>query len=135
MLTVALAALRTRWTALIGTFAALALGVGLIATMGLGLASTFDAPGREPQRFAASRVVVMGTDTLTVPVRRGAATAQVTQRLAHPQPVDNKLLGDLRALGPVTLAGRQPAAAARTPSAWTPPSPRYAASSATAPRS
>lgn len=106
MLTVALAALRTRWTALIGTFVALALGVGLIATMGLGLASTFDAPDREPQRFAASRVVVMGTDTLTVPVRRGASTAQVTQRLAHPQPVDNELLGDLRALGPVALAGQ-----------------------------
>ncbi|MET8513441.1 FtsX-like permease family protein [Streptomyces sp. NPDC005077] len=106
MLTVALAALRTRWTTLIGTFVALALGVGLIATMGLGLASTFDAPDREPQRFAASRVVVMGTDTLTVPVRRGASTAQVTRRLAHPQPVDSELLGDLRALGPVTLAGQ-----------------------------
>ncbi|MFF2434769.1 FtsX-like permease family protein [Streptomyces sp. NPDC058107] len=107
MLTVALAALRTRWTTLIGTFVALTLGVGLIATMGLGLASTFDAPDREPQRFAASRVVVMGNDTLTVPVRRGASTAQVTQRLAHPHPVDNELLSDLRALGPVTPAGRQ----------------------------
>ncbi|MFF0289739.1 FtsX-like permease family protein [Streptomyces sp. NPDC005262] len=107
MLTVALAALRTRWTTLIGTFVALALGVGLIATMGLGLASTFDAPDREPQRFAASRVVVMGNDTLTVPVRRGVSTAQVTKRLAHPHPVDRELLSDLRALGPLTLAGRQ----------------------------
>lgn len=107
MLTVALAALRTRWTTLIGTFVALALGVGLIATMGLGLASTFDAPDREPQRFAASPVVVMGNDTLTVPVRRGPSTAQVTQRLAHPHPVDSELLSDLRALGPVTPAGRQ----------------------------
>lgn len=107
MLTVALAALRTRWTTLIGTFVALALGVGLIATMGLGLASTFDAPDREPQRFAASRVVVMGDDTLTVPVRRGASTALVTQRLAHPHPVDSELLSDLRKLGPVTLTGRQ----------------------------
>ena len=107
MLTVALAALRTRWTTLIGTFVALALGVGLIATMGLGLASTFDAPVPEPQRFAASRVVVMGDDTLTVPVRRGASTAQVSQRLAHPHPVDSELLSDLRKLGPVTLAGRR----------------------------
>lgn len=106
MLTVALAALRTRWTTLIGTFVALALGVGLIATMGLGLASTFDAPGREPQRLAASRVVVLGNDTLTVPVRRGPSTAQVAQRLAHPHPVDIKLLSELRALGPVTLDGR-----------------------------
>jgi putative ABC transport system permease protein len=107
VLTVALAALRTRWTTLIGTFVALALGVGLIATMGLGLASTFDAPVPEPQRFAASRVVVMGDDTLTVPVRRGASTAQVSQRLAHPHPVDSELLSDLRKLGPVTLAGRR----------------------------
>ncbi|MGW1710197.1 FtsX-like permease family protein [Streptomyces sp. NPDC002206] len=106
MLTVALTALRTRWTTLIGTFVALALGVGLIATMGLGLASTFDAPDHEPQRFAASQVVVMGNDTLTVPVRRGASTAQVTRRLAHPHPVDSELLSDLRALGPVTPAGR-----------------------------
>ncbi|MEU0832871.1 FtsX-like permease family protein [Streptomyces sp. NPDC005969] len=106
MLTVALAALRTRWTTLIGTFVALALGVGLIATMGLGLASTFDAPDRKPQRFAASPVVVKGIDTLTVRVRRGPSTAHVTRRLAHPHPVDIKLLRDLTALGPVTRDGQ-----------------------------
>ncbi|MFD9600013.1 FtsX-like permease family protein [Streptomyces sp. NPDC059970] len=102
MLTVALAALRTRWTTLIATFVALALGVGLIAAMGLGLASTFDAPDRAPQRFAGSPVVVMGDDTLTVEVRRGPSTTEVSRRLAHPHPVDITLLRDLRALGRVT---------------------------------
>ncbi|SCF57019.1 FtsX-like permease family protein [Streptomyces sp. Ncost-T10-10d] len=102
MLTVALATLRTRWTTLIGTFVALALGVGLVAAMGLGLASTFDAPDRAPQRFAGSPVVVMGDDTLTVEVRRGPSTAKVSRRLAHPHPVDIALLRDLRALGQVT---------------------------------
>ncbi|MFI5769844.1 ABC transporter permease [Streptomyces sp. NPDC051658] len=102
MLTVALASLRTRWTALIGTFVALALGVGLVATMGLGLASTFDAPDRAPLRFAVSPVVVMGDDTLTVRVRRGPSTTEVDRRLTHPHPVDIELLRDLRALGPVT---------------------------------
>ncbi|MGW2178522.1 ABC transporter permease [Streptomyces sp. NPDC001732] len=102
MLTIALASLRTRWTTLIGTFVALGLGVGLIATMGLGLASTLDVPDRAPQRFAGSPVVVMGTDTLTVRVRRGPSTAEVSHRLAHPHPVDIELLRELQALGPVT---------------------------------
>ncbi|WP_406382326.1 hypothetical protein [Streptomyces sp. NBC_01618] len=101
-LTVALAALRTRWTTLIGTFVALALGVGLIAVMGLGLASTLGAPERAPQRFAGAPVVVMGEDSLTVEVRRGPSTDRVGRRLAHPHPVDIELLRDLRALGPVT---------------------------------
>ncbi|WP_327368212.1 ABC transporter permease [Streptomyces sp. NBC_01217] len=101
MLTIALAGLRTRWTTLIGTFVALALGVGLVAAMGLGLASTLDAPDRAPQRFAGSPVVVMGDDTLTVRVRRGPSTAEVSRTLAHPHPVDIELLRDLRTLGPV----------------------------------
>ncbi|MFF2410625.1 FtsX-like permease family protein [Streptomyces sp. NPDC058092] len=102
MLIVALATLRTRWTTLIGAFVALALGVGLIAVMGLGLASTLGAPERAPQRFAGAPVVVMGDDTLTVGVRRGPSTDRVSRRLAHPHPVDIELLRDLRELGPVT---------------------------------
>ncbi|QGV82649.1 ABC transporter permease [Streptomyces ficellus] len=66
--------------------------------MGLGLASTFDAPERAPKRFAASPVVVIGTDTLTV--------GRVTHRLFHPHPVDARLLAELRALGPVATDGR-----------------------------
>ncbi|WP_185923674.1 FtsX-like permease family protein [Streptomyces sp. WAC05374] len=98
MLTLALSGLRGRWTAFVGSFVALALGVGLLAAMGLGLASTFDAPERAPQRFAASPVVVIGTDTLTV--------GRVSHELFHPHPVDTALLRELRALGEVATDGR-----------------------------
>ncbi|MGW1844382.1 FtsX-like permease family protein [Streptomyces sp. NPDC001966] len=118
MLTVALASLRTRWTALTGTFVALALGVGLVAAMGLGLASTFGAPDRPPQRFAASPVVVRGDDTLTVPVRRGPSTGSASRKLIHPHPVDIELLRELRALGPVTRDdGKEAVDAGRGPDA------------------
>lgn len=98
MLTLALSGLRGRWTAFAGSFVALALGAGLLAVMGLGLASTFEAPKRAPQRFAASPVVVIGTDTLTVD--------GVSHELFHPHPVDARLLAELRALGPVATDGR-----------------------------
>ncbi|MEV2252181.1 ABC transporter permease [Streptomyces sp. NPDC050147] len=99
------ASLRSRWVGLIGAFVAVALGVALTAAMGLGLASTFSAPEREPVRFAGSPVVVMGQNTLTVPVRRGPDNAHVSKPLAHPHPVDIKLLRELRRLGPVRLDG------------------------------
>ncbi|MGW7078662.1 FtsX-like permease family protein [Streptomyces sp. NPDC054866] len=99
------ASLRTRWAGLLGAFVAVALGVALTAAMGLGLASTFSAPEREPVRFAASPVVVMGQNTLTVPVKRGPDTAHVSKPLAHPHPVDIELLRELRRLGPVRLDG------------------------------
>ncbi|MGW7085324.1 FtsX-like permease family protein [Streptomyces sp. NPDC054871] len=99
------ASLRTRWAGLLGAFVAVALGVALTAAMGLGLASTFSAPERDPVRFAASPVVVMGQNTLTVPVKRGPDTAHVSKPLAHPHPVDIELLRELRRLGPVRLDG------------------------------
>ncbi|MFE6158877.1 FtsX-like permease family protein [Streptomyces sp. NPDC056486] len=100
-----LASLRTRWAGLLGAFVAVALGVALTATMGLGLASTFSAPERTPVRFAESPVVVMGQNTLTVPVKRGPDTGHVTKPLTYPHPVDIELLRDLRRLGPVQLDG------------------------------
>ncbi|MFI6093285.1 FtsX-like permease family protein [Streptomyces sp. NPDC051218] len=100
-----LASLRTRWAGLLGAFVAVALGVALTAAMGLGLASTFSAPEREPVRFAGSPVVVMGQNTLTVPVKRGPNTAHVSKPLAHPHPVDIELLRELRRLGPVRVDG------------------------------
>ncbi|MFJ3584818.1 FtsX-like permease family protein [Streptomyces sp. NPDC090127] len=105
MLTVVLSGLRARWTAFVGSFVALALGVGLLATMGLGLSATFDAPERAPQRFAAAPVVVKGRDAVTVDVRRGPRTATVSQRLDRPQPVDIELLRELKARWTVTTAG------------------------------
>ncbi|MBO0517721.1 ABC transporter permease, partial [Streptomyces beijiangensis] len=93
MLSVVLGGLRTRWVTLAGSFVALALGVGLIATTVLGLAAALDPPVRKPVRFAASPVVVRGTDTLTV--------GRKTKKLFHPQAVDKELLRELRTLGPV----------------------------------
>ncbi|MCL6737851.1 ABC transporter permease [Streptomyces neyagawaensis] len=96
-----LASLRARWAALVGSFVAVALGVGVVAVMGLGVAATLDPPGREPERFASSPVVVAGIDTLTVEVERGSGTARVSKKLARPHPVDERLLAQLRKLGPV----------------------------------
>ncbi|MFE1228172.1 FtsX-like permease family protein [Streptomyces sp. NPDC058745] len=105
MLTVLLTGLRARWAAFLGSFVALALGVGLLTVTGLGLSATFDAPEREPVRFASAPVVVKGRDTLTVEVRRGPTTAPATRKLDHPQPVDIELLRELRARWTVTTAG------------------------------
>ncbi|MDV9177398.1 FtsX-like permease family protein, partial [Streptomyces sp. W16] len=100
-----LSSLRTRWASLLGSFVAVALGVAVSASTLAGLASAVGAPARAPERFASSPVVVMGRDTLTVPVRRGPSVVQVSRKLAHPHPVDNQLLTELRALGPVRMDG------------------------------
>ncbi|MFI6644427.1 FtsX-like permease family protein [Streptomyces sp. NPDC050504] len=97
MLTLVLSSLRSRWSALAAPFVALALGAALVATMGLGLASSFDAPERGVERFASSPVIVKGRDTLTVPGEH----RPLSKPLAHPHPVDNELLAELRTLGPV----------------------------------
>ncbi|WP_405960529.1 ABC transporter permease [Streptomyces sp. NBC_00024] len=107
-----LASLRTRWAALIGSFVAVALGVGVMTAMGLGLAATLDPPARAPERFGSSPVVVAGLDRLTVEVRRGPGTAWVSQKLAYPHPVDERLLAELRKLGPVTMGSQEEIGAA-----------------------
>ncbi|MFD9116820.1 FtsX-like permease family protein [Streptomyces bottropensis] len=100
-----LSSLRTRWAALLGSFVAVALGVGVMTAMGLGLAASLDPPARAPERFGSSPVVVAGQDRLTVEVRRGPGSARVSKRLAYPHPVDERLVAELRALGPVTTDG------------------------------
>ncbi|MFD7323680.1 FtsX-like permease family protein [Streptomyces sp. NPDC059875] len=117
MLTVVLSGLRARWAAFLGSFVALALGVGLLTVMGLGLASTFDAPERQPQRFASAPVVVKGKDAVTVDVRRGPDTASVSRRLDRPQPVDTELLRELKARWTVTTAGGPDAVGVHGPAA------------------
>ncbi|QYX78346.1 ABC transporter permease [Streptomyces akebiae] len=97
-----LSSLRTRWAALLGSFVAVMVGVGVMTAMGLGLAASLDPPARAPERFGSSPVVVAGLDRLTVEVRRGPGTARVSQKLARPHPVDKRLLAELRKLGPVT---------------------------------
>ncbi|MFE0172434.1 FtsX-like permease family protein [Streptomyces sp. NPDC059002] len=105
MMVLVLASLRARWSSRLGAFVAVALGVGLTAAMALGLDASLGAPERAPLRFGGSPVVVMGQDTLTVPVERGPGTGHVSKPLAHPHPVDIELLRDLRRLGPVRLDG------------------------------
>ncbi|MEU4272466.1 FtsX-like permease family protein [Streptomyces sp. NPDC026092] len=117
MLTVVLSGLRARWAAFLGSFVALALGVGLLATMSLGLSATFDAPERAPQRFAAAPVVVKGRDAVTVEVRRGPGTATVSKKLDRPQPVDIELLAELKARWTVTTAGGPDAVGVHGPAA------------------
>ena len=98
MLSLALRSMRTRWVTFIGSFVALALGVGLIATTGMALAATFGAPEREPERFAGAPVVVRAADTLRVATPIG----ERTQRLADPRPVPAGLAARLASLGRTT---------------------------------
>ncbi|MFE7014869.1 ABC transporter permease [Streptomyces sp. NPDC057651] len=100
-LTTVWANLRTRRHLFAGAFVAVALGVALVASMGLGLAAAADPPAGEPQRFAAQPVVVMPHDTLTVEVDRGPHRAHASKKIPYPQPVDKELLHELAALGAV----------------------------------
>ncbi|WP_033952851.1 FtsX-like permease family protein [Streptomyces sp. CNQ431] len=97
MLSTTLRTLRTRWVTFVGSFVALSLGVALIAVMGLALASSLDAPGRGPERFAAAPVIVKGQDTLEVPTPIGDRT----QKLAQPRAVPDDAVAKLRDLGTV----------------------------------
>ncbi|MFS7872005.1 FtsX-like permease family protein [Streptomyces asiaticus] len=99
MLSVVPRTLRTRWATFAGSFVALALGVALTAVMGLALASSLDAPGRGPERFAAAPVVVRGTDTLRVATPTGVQV----RKLAHPRAVPAGTVAKLRRLGTVVM--------------------------------
>ncbi|MET9786554.1 ABC transporter permease [Streptomyces canus] len=101
MLTIALHTLRTRWSTFSGTFVALSLGVALLAVMGLTLASSLDAPQRQPERFATAPVVVQGQNTLSVPTSIGADVSRETRRLAHPRAVPEATVAKLKKLGTV----------------------------------
>ncbi|MFK0129205.1 FtsX-like permease family protein [Streptomyces rubiginosohelvolus] len=95
MLMLALRGIRLRWVTFVGSFLALALGVGLIAATGLALAATFDAPERGPERFAAAPVVVRADGLLRVDTPTGTRTAPVDR----PGPVPPGLAAQLAALG------------------------------------
>ncbi|MFF8676473.1 FtsX-like permease family protein [Streptomyces sp. NPDC015237] len=97
MLSVALRTLRTRWATFAGSFVALSLGVALLTVTGLALASSLDAPDREPERFAAAPVVVRGQDTLRVPTPVGDRTHE----LARPRAVPAGTVAELERLGRV----------------------------------
>ncbi|MFJ4901270.1 FtsX-like permease family protein [Streptomyces sp. NPDC088727] len=113
MLSLVLRGIRTRWVTFAGSFLALALGVGIVATTGLALAATFDAPHRGPERFAAAPVLVRGEDRLRVDTPIGARTRPLTD----PRPVPAELAAELARLGrteldrtfPVTVGTARPA--------------------------
>ncbi|MER7724604.1 FtsX-like permease family protein [Streptomyces sp. NPDC096323] len=96
MLSLTLRGMRTRWVTFVGSFLALALGVGIIATTGLALAATFDAPRHGPERFAAAPVVVRGEDRLRVRTPSGVRTRELTS----PRAVPAELAAALARLGP-----------------------------------
>ncbi|MFC8532411.1 FtsX-like permease family protein [Streptomyces sp. NPDC057249] len=95
MLKLVLQGLRTRWVTLAGSFLALALGVGIIATTGLALAATFAGPDEAPERFAAAPVVVRGADQVRVRTSIGVRT----QKLTDPRPVPAEVAERLAGLG------------------------------------
>ncbi|MFI2783905.1 ABC transporter permease [Streptomyces sp. ALB3] len=95
MLRLALQGMRIRWVTFVGSFIALALGVGLIAATGLALAATLSAPDRGPERFAQAPVVVQASDRLRVDTQIGIRT----QPLANPRPVPGELASELAGLG------------------------------------
>ena len=72
MLTAALATVRTRWAAFAGTFAALALGVSVLAMMTLVLAAASGGTAHQrPERFAAAPFVIQVDPNLQVRTRNG----------------------------------------------------------------
>ncbi|WP_239165122.1 ABC transporter permease [Actinoplanes palleronii] len=94
-----LSSLRARWVTLVGTFVALGLGVTLMTTMGLCLASTLDAPRQRPERLAGAPVVVRGADELRIP----SATGDRVKTLARPQAVPPTVVAQLTAVGPTII--------------------------------
>ncbi|MBO0915039.1 ABC transporter permease [Streptomyces laculatispora] len=95
MLSLVLQGIRTRWVTFAGSFIALALGVGIVATTGMALAATFAAPHQGPERFAAAPVLVRGEDRLRVETPIGVRT----QKLTDPRPVPAQLAAELAGLG------------------------------------
>ncbi|MET7304084.1 ABC transporter permease [Embleya sp. NPDC005575] len=98
MLTLALMTLRTRWTAFASAFVALALGVGLLATMGLVVAATADDDGRTPLRFADAPMVVRVAPDLRV---TSPLSGTNTQELDLVPPLRADLVAGLAAVAPV----------------------------------
>ncbi|MFD1366091.1 FtsX-like permease family protein [Actinoplanes sichuanensis] len=127
-----LSSLRARWATLIGTFVALALGVALLTTMGLALASTLDAPPQHPSRLAGAPVVVRGVDELRVATPIGDRTQPLAQPHAVPPAVVTALARAAPTVPdrsfPVSVSLSPPAAIELVPSGATGASPPTRAS-------
>jgi putative ABC transport system permease protein len=122
--------LRARWTSFVGSFVAVALGVGITAALGFALDAAGRGPERQPARFAAAAALVRGVDEVTADGHRRA--------LDRPRPLPASLVRKLGQAGAVadrsfavTVGGE---AAAGHP--WsTAPFARYTLSAGRAPRS
>jgi putative ABC transport system permease protein len=97
MLDIALPGIRSRLASLLGAFAAVAVGVGLIATVAVAFAAAFAVPQRGPQRFAGAPVVVQSPRTLSVTFGSDVST----QPLPAPAGLPASVLSDLAAAGRV----------------------------------
>lgn len=113
MIRIALDTLRTRFSAFIGSFIALALGVGMMSTIAVVMFAGASAPDPGPVRFAAAPVVVIAPDLLSVPV--DGDTQRL--RLARPPAVPATVLVKLSALGPVTVDRSVPVQVTGVPAA------------------
>jgi putative ABC transport system permease protein len=90
MTAVAWQTIRARIGGMVGTFVALALGVGLLAMMALTLASTIGAGGGPPSWYTRPDVVVAGANEATVVTGRGEdrEVASVRTPTSRPLPAD-----------------------------------------------
>ncbi|WP_433206777.1 FtsX-like permease family protein [Dactylosporangium sp. CS-047395] len=90
MLGISLQTVRARWASFAGTFIALALGVALLATTGLTLASSVGG-GRKPVWYDTAAVVVAGQNSIEVVVDPGTEdeyTAGTSTNRSRPLPAD-----------------------------------------------
>ncbi|MBE1486203.1 ABC transporter permease [Plantactinospora soyae] len=104
MLTLAGQTFRSRWTAFVGTFVALALGVCLLATTGLTLAASVAGTDRAPQWYRHADVVVTGTNTVSVSTGTGDERMTSTTGTAYSAPLPADLPARLAALTEVAEA-------------------------------
>jgi len=100
MLNLARATVRTRWTAFVGTFLALACGVALMALAIQVIYATIDLPEPTQQRYAEATAVILPDKTITVTDRFG----DVSQTPVLYQPgLPSSLVKALAAAGPVVV--------------------------------
>ncbi|MDH6123992.1 ABC transporter permease [Kitasatospora sp. GP82] len=100
MLKIALSTLRYRWASFVGSFVALALGVGLMATALLTIAATGGLPERSQYRFDAAPVLVL--PDVSVRFTDGGGEQQV-QPLAGQSGLPSSLVRAVARTGRTTL--------------------------------
>ncbi|MEQ4300466.1 ABC transporter permease [Plantactinospora sp. B6F1] len=104
MLTLAGQTFRSRWTAFVGTFVALCLGVCLLATTGLALASSVTGPDRPPRWYGNADVVVAGPKSVSVTTGTGDERYTTTTDTPYSRPVPAELADRLGGVPGVTEA-------------------------------